>query len=419
MKNIMHRTFSPRLGFMLGLLALVLAVPGVVRAGDSFVLGMSAAFSGHSRGLGVELYRGSMAYFTHLNEMGGVDGKPVRLVTLDDGYQPDPAIRNTLSLIARGDVLCLYGYVGTPTVTRILPLLSGCTGTSKPLFFPFTGAQPQREAPYGQYVFNLRASYSQEVRGLVDRFVSLGRKRVAVFYQVDAYGRSGWDGVRQALAVHGLTMVGEATYRRGAGFDESMGEQVRILMRSQPDVVISVGSYAACAALIRDARDAGLDVPIANLSFVGSENMLARLDRVGAARGRDYTRDLVNSQVVPSYEDLSLPAVREYRQLMDAVNPAPPAVAEVGYLPFRYSFAGFEGYLDAKVMARVLEKYAQAPEMGLAAAAQSLDEVDLGIDVPVRFGPGRHQGLDKVYYTTVENGAFVPVREEQWEAWRK
>jgi len=389
------------------------------RSPGGYVLGMSADFSGQSRGLGVELYRGAAAYFTQLNRAGGINGRPVVLVALDDGYQPEPAIRNTVELLRRGDILCLFGYVGTPTVTRVLPLLGGGAGTAKPLFFPFTGAQPQREPPHHRHVFNLRASYRQEVAGLVNRFVSLGRKRVAVLYQADAYGRSGWDGACRALAVHGLNLAGEATYRRGIGFDTSMAEQVRILARSRPDAIIVVGTYAPGAAFIRDARDAGLDVPIANLSFVGSENMLELLVSLGRERGRDYTRHLVNSQVVPSYEDMSLPAVCEYRRLMDALDPAPPEGADPLPRTFRYSFAGFEGYLNAVVMARVLRSLDENPALGLVGAAESVRDMDLGIDVPVSFGPDRRQGLDRVYFTTVEGGAFVPVSEAHWEAWRR
>ena len=93
-----------------------------------------------------------------------------------------------------------------------------------------------------------------------------------------------------------------------------------ILRKADADAVISIGSYAACAAFIRDARDAGWNVPIANVSFVGSENLLALLQEAGKANGTDYTRNLINSQVVPSYHDRTLPAVREYRQLMDALQ---------------------------------------------------------------------------------------------------
>lgn len=398
---------------------LFLSIPSKSWAFNSYVLGMSAAFTGPSRGLGIELYRGSVGYFTHLNQRGGIGGKPVVIESLDDGYHPGPAIENTITFMNQAHIQCLYNYVGTPTVTRVLPLLKGYGGSRKTLFFPFTGAEPQRQSPYNRYVFNLRASYRQELAEQVARFIEVGRKRMAVFYQADAYGRSGWDGTRRALAGYGLTLAGEATYRRGTSFNESMQEQVRIIRRSEPDVVLSIGSYAACAAFIRDARDMGLDVPITNVSFVGSENMLELLQQAGKETGRDYTVDLVNTQVVPSYEDLSLSAVREYRALMDTVNPQPPDVAEKDYTPLRYSFTSFEGYLNAKVMGAILKRLDQSPGLGLNGAAESLAYLDLGINAPVSFGPGKHQGLNKVYFTTVRDGAFVPVREEDWAAWRK
>lgn len=404
-----------------GLLFVLLAcLFWTVPAGASqYVLGMSAAFTGPSRGLGIELYRGSSAYFKHLNANGGIGGMPVVIRTMDDGYQPDPAIQNTISLIEQDDVRCLFNYVGTPTVTRILPLLKGYAGYRKVLFFPFTGAQPQRQLPYSQYVFNLRASYRQELAELVHQFISFGIRRMAVFYQADAYGRSGWDGARRALAEYGLSLVGEATYRRGTPFKHPMKAQVEILQRVDPEVIISIGSYAACAAFIRDARDMGLNMPIANVSFVGSENMLGLLQRAGSANGRDYTAGLVNTQVVPSYEDLSLPAVREYRRLMDTIKPAAPRQADPYYIPLKYSFTSFEGFLNAKLMAIILRKMHSVPSLGLTGAAESLEEVDIGIDVPVSFGKDRHQGLDKVYFTTVEDGRFVPMTKEQWDQWQR
>lgn len=403
------------------LTALLVLATAPLRAdgADRYVLGMSAAFTGPSDGLGVEVYRGAMAYFTRLNHNGGINGKMVSVRALNDGYQPDPAIANTIEFLESEGVLCLFNYVGTPTVTRILPLLKGYRGYRKLLFFPFTGAEPQRLPPYEQNVFNLRASYNQELTGLVGKLLGLGRTRLAIFYQADAYGRSGWDGARRALHEQGYALAGEATYRRGARFSESMARQVEIIKEVKPDAILSVGAYAACAAFIRDARDMGLDVPIANLSFVGSEKMLSLLEAAGRMSGLDYTRDLINTQVVPSYEDLSLPAVREYRESMDKYQPSPPFMADADYRPLHYSFTSFEGFLNAKAMARVMEQYDADPERGLRAAAESLHEVDLGIDVPMAFGPSRHQGLDRVYYTTVKGGKFVAIDEEQWRAWQK
>lgn len=400
-------------------LCVVLIAVGSSHAASRYVLGMSAAFTGPSRGLGIELYRGSAAYFQSLNMAGGINGKPVLMETMDDGYHPDPAIRNTISLMKKADVLCLFNYVGTPTVTRILTLLKGYRGYRKPLFFPFTGAEPQRQEPYVDYVFSLRASYRQEIAGLVDNFMRLGMNRIAIFYQADAYGRSGWDGARRALTKYGQTLVAEATYKRGSGFGEYMSSQVDIIKQGKPDAIISVGSYAACAAFIRDARDMGLDVPIANLSFVGSENMLMLLKEAGKVSGRDYTVDLVNTQVVPNYEDLNLPAVREYRELMIANQPDPPEVADPNYTPLKYSFTSFEGFLNAKLMTVILEKLDADTTQTLTSVTESLAGVDIGIGTPVRFGRGNHQGLNRIYYTTVKDGKFVTVTPEMWNQWHQ
>src|SRR5262245_53427401 len=157
---------------------------------EPIVVGMSAAFKGPSRGLSIELFRGSKAYFDHVNRSGGVQAREIAIKAYDDGYNPIPAIENTIRLIDEDDVFLLFDYMGSPTVTRMLPLLPKRRDRSMYLFFPFSGAQPQRDPPYGEYVFNLRASYRQETAGLVENLLRMNRKRIAVYYQVDAYGRS-------------------------------------------------------------------------------------------------------------------------------------------------------------------------------------------------------------------------------------
>ena len=369
-----------------GFLAASWFVPRAAQAASSgvsdteIVLGVSAAFSGPSRGLGIELYRGARAYFEHVNEAGGIAGREVILKCYDDGYQPTPSVKNTMTLVLEDQVFALFGYVGTPTVTRVLPVLKKFQEKNAYLFFPFTGAQPQREPPYGDFAFNLRASYRQETAGLVDNFTAVGKRRLAVFYQADAYGRSGWAGVREAMRRHGERIVGEATYRRGTKFTASMRAQVEILKKPAPDAVVCIGSYAACAAFLRDAVDFGLQVPIANLSFVGSENLL-KLITDGTEDSARYSRLLVNSQVVPSYEDLSMPAVREYRALMDRYAPQPPAgLVTEEYTPFPQSFGSLEGFLNAKMMVEILRRQGAAPDRSkLESAVFTIRNFDLGI----------------------------------------
>ena len=382
---------------------------------NEIVLGMSAAFSGPSRGLGNELYRGASACFEQVNADGGVDGRRIVLRTLDDGYQPDRCVKNTAALMADEQVFALFGYVGTPTVARVLPLLQAHQDEHLYLFFPFSGAQPQRDPPYGDFAFNLRPSYRAETAGLVDNLLDVGCERIVVFYQDDDYGRSGSAGVREALRRRGEQLAGEASYRRGDPFMLSMSPQVETLKAADPDAVICVGSYAACAALLRDAVDGGLHVPIANLSFVGSENLLQLI-----AERRDnverYTDLLVHSQVVPSYEDDAIDVVREYRQLVEKYDPQPPAHLETdGYEPFTHSFAALEGFLNAKLMAEILRRLEGEPSReGLERAVFTLQDVDLGIGERASFSPDRRQGLLRVYYTVVQDGRFVPLKD-----WRR
>ncbi len=383
------------------------------------VVGMSAPFTGSSRSLGIELYRGSMAYLSEVNRAGGIHGRTVEIKAYDDGYQPDQAIKNTMKLMQEDHAFLLFDYVGTPTVTRVLPLLKKFDSLHFLLFFPFTGAQPQREPPYDRLAVNLRASYRQETEGLVANFLAIGRSRIAVFYQADAYGRSGWVGVREALARRNEKMAGEATYTRGAKYTESFDRQVAMLQEVHPDAVVSIGAYAACAGFIRDARKAGLTVPIANVSFVGSESLLQLLVAEGKTDGHDYTVNLVNSQVVPSYESATVPVVQEYRTLMDKYGPAIPAgLATADYKPLEHSFVSLEGFLNAKLLVEVLKRMGPHPVRAqIAQTVAGIDGFELGMGPAISFAGQRNQGSDAIYYTTVERGRFVPIRD--WKVWSK
>lgn len=388
---------------------LLLRMP--VRGQGGLVIGMSAAFTGASAELGLELYRGSMAYLDHVNANGGINGVSVRIQAYDDAYDPDKAIMNTIRLIEQDKAFLLFNYVGTPTVTRVLPVLRRFSDRQTMLFFPFTGAEPQRTPPYDRFAFNLRASYRDEAAELVNYFMAANRRRIGILYQVDAYGRSGWDGVRAALQTYSATIAAEATYRRGTAYAASMTPQVEILRAADVDAVIVIGAYAASAAFIRDVVDAGWEVPIANVSFVGSESMLQLLLAEGRETGRDYTSRLVNSQVVPSYEDLSLPAVREYRELLDRYRPAPPPGYGDPAVPPAYSFVGFEGFLNAKMLVHILSGLGSAPDvLQLRGRVEQIRDYDIGIASPVTFSSERNQGLSTVYFTRVENGRFVPLR---------
>ena len=328
-----------------------------------------------------------------------------------------PTMRpNTMKLMLEDRVFLLFGYVGTPTVTRALPLLKKFQDERVYMFFPFTGAQPKGNpltaispSTSGRPTVRRRPVWS------TTSFESAGGAS-ACFTRPMPTAVADGRGVRAALEAHGEQIAGEATYSRGQNFTGSMRRQVEILTAASPDAVICIGSYAACAGFARDAVDLGLRVPIANLSFVGSENLLQLLTE-SHDDAEPYTRLLVNSQVVPSYENTAIPAVLEYRELMSRYDPAvPEELVQEPYNPFPQSFVSLEGFLNAKLMTEILRRLEGEPaRAGLEEAVFSVRNFDLGIGENVSFGPNRRQGLQRVYYTVVQDGRFVTL--EDWQGW--
>jgi hypothetical protein len=91
---------------------------------------------------------------------------------------------------------------------------------------------------------------------------------------------------------------------------------------------------------------------------------------------------------------------------------------EDDYQPLRYSFVSLEGFLDARLLTEILRRMdGDFDRKRLKTVVEALHGFDLGLESPVSFGPGRHQGSDQVYYTTVQDGRFVRI--DDWEGWRK
>lgn len=400
------------------LLAAILAMVGpsyVYAQGvtqDSITLGVTSAFKGHAASLGSELYRGYMAYFNKINSQGGIGGRTVTIRAMDDSYNPPDSVKNTVKLVTQDKVFLLFGNVGTPTTVKVLPLLLKFRNIPVYLFGPFTGAQPQREDPYAPFCINVRASYRQETGALVGFFVKRGNRKIAVFYQNDAYGRSGQDGVSRGMKANGLNIAAEATYTRGDTYETDMAKQVEAIMDAGADAVISVGAYQPCAAFIRDARKAGFEGPIANISFVGSEALLNLLLDQQRQDGKDYAGNLFNSQVVPPFDDSSIPLVAQYRKDMkDYSASIPSALRDEGYTPSEYSFASLEGYLNAVVFAKAVKMAGKdLTPASFLGSIESMEGVDIGIGSLLNFGAGDHQGLDDVYITQAREGRWVLVQ---------
>ena len=335
---------------------------GLARAQDSrIVLGQSAAFSGPATQLGTQFHAGARLWFDQLNAKGGVGGRQVEIRHLDDGYEPDRCVANTEKLI-KDEVFALFGYIGTPTSLAALPL---ATSARVPFIAPFTGAMGLRE-PFKREAFHLRASYDDETALIVKQLIELSQNRIGVFYQNDAYGKAGLSGVTKALAARQLKPVAEGTVERNS---EDVAAAVAKLAKSGAQAIVQIGAYKACAAFIRQAKQAGYGGKFYNVSFVGTQALADELGKDGAG--------VVVSQVVPSPYNPARPVSREFVA----------AAKQQGRV--QANLSSMEGYLAAKLFTEGLKRAGGKPTReALIAALESINE-DFG-GYRVSFGPGNH-----------------------------
>ena len=318
---------------------------------------------------------GIEAAFQEVNKSGGVHGRQLELSSLDDAYEPEAAITNTLQLIEEG-AFALIGEVGTPTSRSATPVAAEA---NVPFIAPFTGAEFLRD-PKWDNILNLRASYYQETEEMVARLTEdLGIYRIAVMYQDDSYGRAGYRGVRLALDKRGLEPVSIGLYPRNT---TAVKTALLDLSDGSPEAIIMIGAYQPVAELITWARHLGMDPVFLTVSFVGSNALAEELGSDGAG--------VYVTQVVPFPTDDSLPVTAAY---LDAL-----ADYDATAIP---GFVSFEGYLAGRLAIAGLEGCGR--EVDRACFLDSLRRTDV-VDIDgfeLRYGSGDNQGSDEVFLTTI------------------
>lgn len=367
--------------------ATVEATPGVT--GERVLFGQSAAFTGPAQELGLGMQTGIRAAFQEVNGRGGVHGRMLELVSLDDAYEPEAAVVNTQQLIEEEQVFALIGAVGTPTSRSATPVAAEA---GVPYIAPFTGAAFLRD-PAWDNIINLRASYQQETEEMVARLTGdLGIDRIAVMYQDDSFGRDGYQGVRLALARRGMEPVAIGLYPRNTA---AVKTALLDLRQGDPQAVIMIGAYQPVSMLISWARHTGMDAVFLTVSFVGSNALAQALGDSGA--------DVVVTQVVPFPTNDSLPVVAFYQDALSAH--APDAVP---------GFVSLEGYLAGRLAIEGLERC--GVELSRDCFLDSLRNAGT-VDIDgfeLRYGDGDSQGSDEVFMTALgDDGAYYPVATMQ------
>jgi ABC-type branched-subunit amino acid transport system substrate-binding protein len=335
-------------------------------APSRIVVGQSAAMSGPASELGRQYRLGADLHFAQVNAQGGVNGRTIDFVSLDDGYDPDRCVRNTRELIERGAV-ALLGYVGTAPSLAALPMV---TAEERLFFAPFTGSEAIR-IPFNPYAFHVRASYVDETNAIVKHLTSVGTQRIGVFYQNDGDGKAGLLGVARALKRQYQSSVGLGFVERNSS---DVSAAVKSILAGRPDAIVQISTYQSCAAFIREARAAGFAGVFYNISLVGAQALAREL-------GPD-ARGVVVSQVMPFPFSAKSRLSGEYLAVgRQAMGPA-----------FEPSYISMEGYVAAKTFVEGLRR--AGPDVsprGIMTALESMRELEMG-GFRVGFEKGRRAG---------------------------
>jgi len=340
----------------------------------NILIGQSSPFSGSNKELGDDIREGIQAYFKQANNAGGINGRTLELVALDDANDAKRAGENARILIEQRGVLALLGYA---SATLSLPALPFVEKNKIAFVGPFTGAEPMRV--FRRNVYNIRASYADELEKIVDFYTTTGMKRFSVIHYDDAVGKENLAAVETALTRRGLKPASIGTLKRN---QTDLGAAVSDVVKAAPDVVIATTLYKTTGDFLKAARKAGSGAQFASTSFVGASALASELGEQGTG--------VVVAQVVPPYARTSVPIVREYQ-----------AAIEKSLGKKDFSFTSLEAYIGAKVLCEAIRRAGANPTReGLMKTLDSMQSFNVGGYV-IDFSPTNHNGSRFVELTAI------------------
>lgn len=366
-----------RSALSLALTACAMLAHSPVSAAD-IVIGQVAPLSGVLASTGEQMVLGGKIYFDAVNAQGGVHGALIQHVVLDDGYEVDKTVARTKELLAKPEVVALFGFAGTANITQLLKDGVLAAGGAA-LVAPYSGGESLR-TPFNPWVFHVRAGYGDEAEHMVQQLTTLSMNRIAVMYQDDGFGKSGLEGVEAALERRKLKLVASVGYPRNT---DDVSQAVKEIVVASPDAVIMIAINRPAAAFVKQYREVGGSAQLYNISVVNP----AEIVRLA---GLKHARGLGISQVVPFPYQPKLLVVREYQKLLKKYAPD----AEVNY-------TSFEEFLGAKVLVEALRRAGPAPTRErVVRALESIQNYDLG-GMFISYSPTNRVGSRTVEVTVI------------------
>ncbi len=344
------------------------------------VIGRTLALSGPLKAYGDAKREGGDACIEKINKGGGVGGKQIKLVTLDDQYQPPQAVANLKQLATEQKPTAFLGLFGVPTVAAMLPVLPE-------LKIPAVGITSGTAAvrsPYNPYVFPVRASYADEARKLVSQVQTMSIQRVAVIYTNNPFGESVKNTLVEALKKAGLTST---EFKLDVAGKDAAAVVAKVAAGNPQGVFLTMLSQPAVPA-IRELKKTNASSLVYTFSPVDTTVVLKEL---GASAG-----GLSITQVVPIPTSSQSRLASEYVQALKELGRGSP------------SFYGLEAFLEAKVLVEGLRRAgsASANSAALMKALETMTDWDAG-GMFVSYKPGNHQGASYVDIDIVDSSGTL------------
>ena len=346
-------TIAPRL-------AAGLAAPALVRnafaqdagiSSKSLTIGCSASLTGPLAGFGRDIKQGAEAALAQINARGGIHGRMVQLQILDDGYVPQRTTENVQQMISQGSAFALMSCVGTPNNAGILPMVEDA---GIPYVAPFTGASSLRKG--ARNVFHVRASYTDEVRRLVQRLAGMGLKDIGVVYLDNAYGREMLEDSTRFLADQGLKPLVQVAL---ATDGKNLSDVLAKVGQARPAAVLLATAGAVSVELVRGLKTNNPGVLMAGLSVTLTSEGLKQLGDAGSG--------LALTMVMPDPTRAKTALVRDYQAAMRARG-----IQE-------FNLGTLESYTNTRVLAEGLERAGADPTRSkLRTALAGIRNLDLG-----------------------------------------
>jgi branched-chain amino acid transport system substrate-binding protein len=360
--------------------------------------GMVSPFSGPAKEMGHQLKLGVETAFAIANDDGGINGRHLKLVTADDGYEPTRTLGAMKDLFEKEQVFGFVENYGSPTAMVSVPYAL----EHHALFFgAFSGVKALRHDPPDRYVFNYRAGYAEEADAVVRYLVRVRRLRpeeIAVLTQQDAYGDAGMEGVAKAIgAVRGGNPgpIFRMTYNRNTvNVDDAVAQLRR--RRAQIKAVVLAATFRPAAKFIEKTRDAYPDMIYAAISGVGSTGLSDELTLLGPR----FANGVIVSQIAPAVEGYASVSLT-YKKALAKYFP--------GEAP---DYASLESYLTANILIEGLRRAGpQLDTETLVTTLEHLRDFDMGLGPQVSFGPAEHQAVHKVWGTQLDQAGHYHAIE--------